>query len=265
MAGSQSLLALAEPGPFELVNPNGQGNLVLVCDHASNRVPASLGDLGLSSQQLASHIGWDPGAALFARQLSARFDAPLFLSNYSRLVIDCNRWPSDPESIPESGAGIIIPGNCNLTEQEAAYRRQALFEPYQAAIASRLSQSAGQTRLLLSIHSFTPSLSGIDRPWPIGVCYRRDAALGRRWVKVLKNLLGSRPENKAQHGTAGPVGDNEPYEIEIDCDYTIPVQGENRGIPSIMLELRQDQITDEQGIQQWSDIITESWLALAGQ
>lgn len=262
MARTQFLLGSAEPPPFELVNPNGQGDLVLVCDHASNRVPASLDNLGLSRHQLASHIGWDPGAALVARELSARLDAPLFLSSYSRLVIDCNRWPSDPESMPESSAGITVPGNCNMTEQEALCRRQALFEPYQAAIASRLSGSARQTRLLLSIHSFTPSLSGIDRPWPIGVCYRRDAALGKRWVSVLKDMLGTKSTNKAKLGVTGPVGDNEPYEIEVDCDYTIPVQGESRGIPSIMLELCQDRITDEQGIQQWSEIIAESWLAL---
>ena len=240
MASSQPLLGSAEPGPFELVNPNGQGNLVLLCDHASNRVPDSLGNLGLSSQQLASHIGWDPGAALVARELSARFDAPLFLSNYSRLIIDCNRWPSDPESIPESSAGISIPGNCNLTEQGAVCRRQALFEPYQAAIASRLSKSARQPRLLLSIHSFTAVLAGEQRPWSIGFAHGRD----RRFAALLVDAMN--------RNASLVVGDNQPYSVDDTTDYTIPVHGEDRGLPHVLVELRQDGIETPADATAWA-------------
>ncbi|MBT8147483.1 MAG: N-formylglutamate amidohydrolase [Gammaproteobacteria bacterium] len=262
MALDQDLLGPNEPGPFEVVNPNGQGSLVLICDHASNRVPASLHNLGLSEQELASHIGWDPGAALVARKLVTRFDAPLLLSNYSRLVIDCNRWPSDPESIPATSGGVAIPGNMNLTDQEADRRHQHLFEPYQAAVAALLTESAQQPRLLLSIHSFTPSLGGIDRPWPLGVCYRHNVDLAQRWIEVIENRIRESSIGSFPVGAEELIGDNQPYEIEADCDYTIPVQGESRSIPSIMLELRQDEIQDEEGVELWSDIIAESWLTL---
>lgn len=100
-----TLLGADDPKPFELVNSEGRSELVLFCDHASNRVPASLNNLGLSDEQLASHIGWDPGAALLARALSVRLDAPLLLSNYSRLVIDCNRHPTAADSIPTTSDG----------------------------------------------------------------------------------------------------------------------------------------------------------------
>jgi predicted N-formylglutamate amidohydrolase len=260
-----SLLSPDEPPPFELINPGGQGGLLLVCDHASNRIPASLNKLGMTEQLLTSHIGWDPGAAQVARKLSLRLDAPLILSNYSRLVIDCNRWPSDPESIPQASAGIAIPGNCDLTEQAAACRRKMLFEPYQEAIAALVTNPPQLPRLLLSIHSFAPSLAGIDRPWSIGVCYRLDVELARRWLDILNTRIKPQSASDSSGGLDGLVGDNKPYEVEADCDYTIPVQGESRGIPSIMLELRQDKIQDEMSAQAWSDLIAESWLALLQQ
>ncbi len=248
---STALLGTEEPPPFEIVNTGGKCNLVLACDHASNRVPARLDNLGLTAQQLDSHIGWDPGAAEVSRRLAARLDAPLLLSNYSRLVIDCNRWPSDPEFIPESSDGIIVPGNVGLPSAEAALRRRTLFDPYHAALAALLRAPGNKQPVLLSIHSFTPSLSGTERPWPIGVCYRQNVALAARWLDALQQRLSE------------PVGNNQPYEVELDIDYTIPQQAENIGIDGIMLELRQDSIADEAGVRRWSDIIAECWLAIA--
>jgi predicted N-formylglutamate amidohydrolase len=247
-----TLLGVDEPPPFELVNGAGQGKLLLVCDHASNRIPARLGNLGLTQQQLATHIGWDLGAAAVARRLAALLDAPLLLANYSRLVIDCNRWPSNPASIVESSDGIAVPGNAGLSPAEALARRRALFDPYHTAIAEFLSQQPKESRFLLSIHSFTPSLAGVDRHWPIGVCYRTDISWGKRWLDVLKNKLSE------------PVGNNQPYDVEADIDFTIPVQAEARAIPGIMLEIRDDRIIDEAGIEACSEIVAESWLELQG-
>ncbi|MSR10548.1 MAG: N-formylglutamate amidohydrolase [Gammaproteobacteria bacterium] len=260
MIATQTLLGENEPAPFELINAGGRSNLVLVCDHASNRVPARLANLGLTEAQLNSHIGWDSGAAAVSRILSACLDAPLLLSNYSRLVIDCNRWLIAADSIPQSSGGVLIPGNGVLSEGEGLVRRLTLFEPYQAEIAALLSNAAPQC-VLLSIHSFTPSLFGVDRPWSIGVCYRKDQELARRWLAALRvNIKGKFGNNSAEL-----VGDNEPYSIEEGCDYTIPVQGESRGIPSIMLEIRQDKIQDPAGVQLWSDIIAEAWLSMQDQ
>lgn len=246
------LLGVDEPAPFELVNGTGQGKLLLVCDHASNRIPASLENLGLTQEQLATHIGWDRGAAAVARQLAALLDAPLLLANYSRLVIDCNRWPSNPASIVESSDGIAIPGNAGLSPAGALARRSALFDPYHTAIAEFLSRQPKEDRFLLSIHSFTPSLAGVDRHWPIGVCYRTDISWGKRWLDALKNKFSE------------PVGNNQPYDVEADVDYTIPVQAEARAIPGIMLEIRDDRISDQAGVADCSEIIAESWLELQG-
>jgi predicted N-formylglutamate amidohydrolase len=104
-ASTLALLGSDEPPPVELVNDGGRSSAVLVCDHASNRVPQQLGTLGLDAAQLADHIGWDPGAAEVARRLSTLLDAPLVLSGYSRLVIDCNRPLRSTGSIAEESDG----------------------------------------------------------------------------------------------------------------------------------------------------------------
>lgn len=221
---------------------------MLVCDHASNRVPRRLQDLGLDKRQLTSHIGWDIGAAALARRLSEQLDAPLVMSRYSRLVIDCNRPPGHSQSIPARVGDIAIPGNRAVSQEQARQRRRELFDPYQQAVAELLDSRRDTATHLLSIHSFTPSLAGIARPWLLGVCYRRHADWARRWLGALRAQTGER------------IGDNEPYQIETGIDFTLPEQGESRGIPSVMLEVRQDALADDAGIAHWCEVIGRAWL-----
>ena len=252
MSGAlNTLLREDEPDPFELINPEARSELVLLCDHASNRVPARLNSLGLGDEQLASHIGWDPGAALLAKALAARLDAPLLLSNYSRLVIDCNRHPTAAASIPATSDGTVIPGNTALSAEDAQLRRDRLFDPYHDAIDHFLDSRDKRATRLLSIHSFTPSLAGFDRPWPVGVCYRLDTSWAAQWLAALRARLME------------PVGDNQPYEIEQDIDYTLPTHGEARKLPGIMLEFRQDTLQDQHAVQRWSELIAQCWIGMA--
>ncbi|MEE4659425.1 MAG: N-formylglutamate amidohydrolase [Halieaceae bacterium] len=243
----------AEPGSYQCINSGGSNAVVLVCDHASNRVPACLNGLGLNRRALAGHIAWDPGAARVARRLSTLLDAPLLLSNYSRLVADCNRAPSDPQFIARSSDGVSVPGNQDLGPADIAQRRNIFFEPYQQAITRTLDARRAHSPLLLSIHSFTARLAGGElRPWPIGVCYRRSAPLAQRWLEALRARVDC------------PVGDNQPYAVEVDCDHTIPVQAEQRGLDGIMLELRQDCIDTPAKAEAWAGLIARCWAATAG-
>jgi len=235
-----SLLGTDEPSPVELVNADGGSSAVLVCDHASNRVPQRLGTLGLGALQLVDHIGWDPGAADVARRLSAHLDAPLVLSGYSRLVIDCNRPLRSAESIAEQSDGVPVPGNRGLSAEERVSRINALFRPYHDAIDRLLDSRTRRPSLLLSIHSFSPVLNGRSRPWHIGVSHWRD----RRFAALMLGVLA--------HSGDFTVGDNEPYPIEDDVDYTIPVHGEGRGLPSVMIEIRQDGIRTAAGAAAWA-------------
>jgi len=242
-----SLLGPDEPSAVEIVNPDGSGSALLVCDHASNRVPLRLGTLGLDAVQLADHIGWDPGAADVARRLSGYLDAPLVLSGYSRLVIDCNRPIRSAESIPEQTDGVPVPGNRGLSQDQRESRTDALFRPYHGAIDRLLDSRPQRPTLLLSIHSFTPILNGRTRPWQIGVSYGHK----REFAALLLGAL-------ARSGDI-TIGDNEPYPIEDGVDYTIPMHGEGRGLPGVMIEIRQDGIQTAASTAAWAARLAKAY------
>lgn len=235
------LLATDEPAAFEIVNAGGAGSAVLVCDHASNRLPRRLGTLGLGALHLADHIAWDPGAADVARRLSDLLDAPLVLSGYSRLAIDCNRPLDSPESIPARTDGVPVPGNEMLTPANRQLRIEALFTPYHRAIRELLDRRADRPSLLLSIHSFTPVLAGERRPWSIGFAHGRDRRLAALMVGAMSRDAGF------------VVGDNQPYSVEDTFDHTIPVHGEDRGLPHVLVEIRQDGIAAPAAAAAWAE------------
>lgn len=240
------MLKSTEPEAVEILNPHSRSPLFFVCDHASNRLPACLGDLGLAASDLESHIGWDIGAADLARRLADAFSATLVLSGYSRLVIDCNRPVVSEGSIPGSSAGIEIPGNRNLSAEEVEARRGAFFHPYHAAIAKLLDrrQQERQPTALLSIHSFTADYPGQQRPWHIDFAYNRD----RRLAGLLL---------QADMGGGLVVGENLPYKVEDDSDYGIPQHGERRGLPHVLVEIRQDTLATADAIDRWAARFTK--------
>jgi predicted N-formylglutamate amidohydrolase len=224
------LLALDEPPAFEVVNPDGVSRFLLLCDHASLRMPRALGTLGLPDDALRSHIAWDIGAADVAKRLSELLDAPLVLSGYSRLAIDCNRPPGTAPSIPDVTCEIVVPGNAEITGEERDAREAELFWPYHHAVERLLEarDAHGADTILLSVHSFTPSLYGKDRPWHVGVMYGHDPRLARLFLAE----LAKEP--------ALVVGDNEPYHVSDGTDYGVPVYAERAGRLGLLLELRQD-------------------------
>jgi predicted N-formylglutamate amidohydrolase len=234
------LLSPSEPPPFEIVNAGGTSSIVLVCDHASNRVPQCLNYLGLSPQQLADHISWDPGAADVAKALSGLLNASLVLSNYSRLVADCNRPLSSPELIAEQSAGISIPGNQGLSLEQHERRIVTFFDPYHQAIDRVLDARRQQPTLLLSIHSFTPVLNDQPRPWQAGVAFWHN----HYFAELLHDAL-------IQQGDIN-VGYNQPYPIEDAFDHTLPVHGEGRGLHCAMIEIRQDEIRSAETANAWA-------------
>ena len=134
------LLNLAEPRPFKTINKNGRAPVLLICDHASKAVPSNLNNLGLDQNTLAKHIGWDIGAAKITRGLSNSLDAVAVLAGISRLVVDTNRHPGNPNSIPEASDGILIPGNQGLSEDLETLRVKEYFWPYHQKISDEKSE-----------------------------------------------------------------------------------------------------------------------------
>jgi predicted N-formylglutamate amidohydrolase len=242
-AESAPLLAPDEPAPFALAHAEGRSPFFLTCDHAGKRLPRRLGRLGLPEAELERHIAWDIGAAGLSRLLADRLDAFLILQTYSRLVIDCNRAPGVPTSIVALSEYTEIPGNQGLGLAAAAARVREIFEPYHGRIVAELDRrkADGRPTVLLAMHSFTPVFKGVARPWHVGVLYNRDAAFGR----IMGELL------RAEGDLV--VGDNEPYAISDETDYTIPVHGEKRGLPHVEFEIRQDLIAEPAGQLAWAE------------
>lgn len=228
--------------PYRVVNEAGQAPMVIICDHASNRVPDGYGDLGLPAAAFERHIAWDIGAAAVSEILARRFDAPAVLSTVTRLLIDCNRQFEDPNLTPAVSDGVEIPANRDLLQEERTKRWRLYHQPYHAAIAQAIDRklASGHHPLLLSIHSMTRSLRGIERPWHITVCWDNDQRLSAPMLDALR----------AQAGVV--VGDNEPYNLDPNEDYSVPLHATGRGLRHLMIEFRQDEIADAAGQQRWA-------------
>ena len=236
-------LGREEVPPVLEQNAHGRSPFLLTCDHYGRLIPRALGDLGVPEGELMRHIAWDIGIAGVATALSGELDAHLIAQRYSRLVIDCNRPPDAPSSIPVLSETTAIPGNQHLAGGAAETRRRAIFDPYHRRIAGAIDARLRENipTVLVALHSFTPVYQGVARPWHIGTLYHRDTRLPPLLLKLLR----------AESGLV--VGDNEPYAVSHETDYTIPVHGEARGLMNSGIEIRQDLIAEPAGQQQWAD------------
>jgi predicted N-formylglutamate amidohydrolase len=236
------LLADTDPDPVRVRCPEGGSDFFLTADHAGRAVPHGLGDLGVPGSEWERHIAWDIGIAAVTERLSRALDATAVLQTYSRLVIDCNRRPDWDSAIPTISEHTPIPGNRGISDAEREARRREIFDPYHRQIVARLDRRAasGRRTILVAMHSFTPVFKGETRNVEIGVLYNRDARL----ASIMLDLF------RAEGDLA--VGDNAPYAITGNSDYTVPVHGEERGLPHVELEIRQDLITDATGQDAWA-------------
>ena len=240
---AETLLDADEPDPVSFDNEAGRSAFFLACDHAGRAIPRRLDRLGLPEHETQRHIAWDIGIGAVGRQLSRLLDAAVVLQTYSRLVIDCNRDPEVPSSIPEISEMTEIPGNLGLTQVARTARIDAIFCPYHCTIAAALDRraAAGRASALVALHSFTPVFKGVARPWHVAVLYNRDTRLARPLFELLS----------AEDGLV--VGDNAPYAVSDLTDYTVPVHGERRGLPHVEIEIRQDQIAEPSGQRDWAE------------
>ncbi|MEW9807901.1 N-formylglutamate amidohydrolase [Mesorhizobium sp. ZMM04-5] len=223
------------PPPVEILNESGASDIVLICEHASNHIPASFERLGLAPSELQRHIAWDIGAAEVARELSRQLDAICFLGTYSRLIIDLNRPLDSTTSIPVRSESTDVPGNIGIAPEDRDRRVSLIFNPFQDHVARHLDArtSQGRKTRLVAIHSFTPVFLGARRPWHAGVLFNRSREFAQNLIQGLGREAGL------------IVGANVPYVIDRQEDYAVPVHGEDRGLPAILIEIRQDLISPD--------------------
>ena len=244
---SSSLLAADEPHPVTVTNEGGRSPFVIVADHAGKYLPRRLHMLGLQASECERHIAWDIGAGAVCGLIGDALDAVVIRQNYSRLAIDCNRMPGSETLIVELSELTAVPGNIGLSKAQMERRVREIFQPYHDRIAGELDRrrQAGRPTALIAMHSFTPVFKAAARPWHVGVLYNRD----RRFADILIDLL------RCEQGLV--VGDNEPYSVTDESDYTIPIHGEQRDLPHVAIEIRQDLIADEPGQRKWAGLFAQ--------
>ncbi|UXN73880.1 N-formylglutamate amidohydrolase [Devosia sp. A8/3-2] len=230
----------------QVLNAQGQSPFVIVCDHASNRLPAKYGDLGLSQTERVSHIARDPGALAVSRELSQMLDAPLVQSTVSRLIIDCNRDLDAPDLIWTLSEATRIAANEAIDAQERQYRITHFHQPYHASIETLLEarRHAGQETVLVCMHSFTPVYHGVARPRPIhgGLIHGADTSYTKGLFEALQNEA---PDMN--------IGWNEPYAALNGVTLTLEKHGDGRGLDATMIEIRNDEILEPAGVSLWAD------------
>jgi len=233
---------LRDEDAYEIVPGDAGAGLVIVADHASNRVPDDLAGLGLAEVQFHRHIAFDIGVEPLVRVLAERLGAPAVISRFSRLVIDPNRGDDDPTLVMRLSDGAVVPGNATLDAAGREARIERFWRPYDRAIGATIDAafSGGRAPVIFSLHSFTPVWRGRPRPWHCGVLWDADPRL----PTFLLDRLAADP--------ALVVGDNEPYDGALEGD-TMYRHGTRRGLAHAILEIRQDLIAEEAGRAAWAD------------
>lgn len=236
-----------EPAPVVVEKAEGRSPMLLIADHAGNLVPRSLQQLGLPQAELDRHIGIDIGILGVCRALSELLDATLIHQRYSRLVIDCNRHPQYESAFAAVSDQTSVPGNVGLSVADAARRIIEIFMPYHTAITRELDlrQDSKRPTALIAMHSFTPHHKVLNaaRPWPIAILFNRDTRIAHRLINALRDEAGLN------------VGVNEPYSVNDESDYAVPVHGEQRGVACVEIEIRQDLIVTTQDQQKWANLL----------
>jgi len=233
---------------FELVNPDGTAPLLLVCDHASRAFPSHLGTLGVPEPDTWEHIAWDIGAAELTRGLAAALDAPAILCRWSRLVVDCNRRLDHASAFPVESDRIEVPGNVGLAAEDREWRIRHIYKPYHGAIDAQLDAmlARGVVPAFVSVHSFTPLMGEIARPWHVGTLWDQDDRLSGPVLGSLRSVDGLH------------VGDNEPYSGRHPTDYTLHAHAVARGLAYLGFEVRQDLLATQGGIAYWVGLLEQA-------
>ncbi|WP_201842674.1 N-formylglutamate amidohydrolase [Microvirga zambiensis] len=248
---TETLLGPDDPLPVGIRNGEFASEFIITCEHAGNAVPKSLKGLGLDSAELNRHIAIDIGILGVSEWVSDLLQAPLVYQRYSRLVAECNRALTDEDLFAVVSDGTVIPGNRNISEVDRRQRIEEIIMPYQNEVTRRLDeqQTGGRhTTLFVSMHSFTPSLRSrpSERPWHVGLCVGVDDRFTRHVFAAL------------QADNSILVGFNEPYDVDMIREYSIPVHAERRGLPYVQFEIRQDLIADQSGQKEWARRVAQA-------
>ncbi|MBL4739418.1 MAG: N-formylglutamate amidohydrolase [Sneathiella sp.] len=234
--------------PFKIMNAESASPIFLIADHASRHIPEEFGTLGIDDPALLRrHVAWDIGIEDVTSRMSEKLRAPAIFSTFSRLLIDPNRYNDDPAAMPVESDGVRVPANEGLKKADKQKRIDQYFTPYHDQVTALLDQMVKNHAepLVISMHSFTPVMNGFERPWHIGVLWADDNRISAPMLEILRK------------NPALVVGDNEPYSAQEPYGYTMNTHGTDRGIPHVVIEIRQDLIDTHHGAELWSNLMVD--------
>ncbi len=208
----------------EVINPDGDHAVVLVCEHASSYIPDEFNRLGLADDVAASHIAWDPGADEIALEMSRLLNAPLVRSCVSRLVYDCNRPPEAIDAAPAKSEIHEVPGNRDLDLASRMARARQYYTPFKSLLSATLRKHPVRP-VLVTIHTFTPVYFGKRREVEIGILHDADSRLADEILAVARSYVIRR---------------NEPYGPRDGVTHTLREHGLANGYLNVMIEVRND-------------------------
>ncbi|CAI3922524.1 Predicted N-formylglutamate amidohydrolase (HutG2) (PDB:2ODF) [Commensalibacter communis] len=238
------LLRQHDPNPVSIMNEKSLSPFFMVCDHAGYAIPDQLKDLGLPEKDRYRHIAWDIGIKNVGEQLSILLGATFITQTYSRLVIDCNRGENNLSLIAEKSDNSLIKGNQNLSSEQKHDRINEIYTPYHHTISTLIDGRLATNiqTIFISLHSFTPVMNdGFQRPWHAGILHGRN----NQFSMIFKEIL--------EENYHYPIGDNEPYALTEQNDYTVPTHAYQRNLPYLELEIRQDLITSTDQQFEWAE------------
>jgi predicted N-formylglutamate amidohydrolase len=249
LSDARTLLQDGDPPAVGTENAQGTSPILFVSDHAGCAIPKALGTLGLDEAALSRHIAYDIGIYGVTTRLARALGATYVYQSYSRLVIDCNRRPGNGQSILVESDGTRVPGNHGLSAREIAARQAEILQPYHRKIEGVLGERTArrQPTVLISMHSCAAVFGDEPGPrlWHIGVLADKDWRIGDALIWLL------------EQETAFCIGRNQPYSVNVESDYTIPLHGEAAGLPYVEIEIRQDLIAHEAGQQKWAELCAD--------
>ena len=230
----------------QVLNREGRGAVVVVCEHASAFVPPALKNLGLDEADRDSHAAWDPGAFGVAQNMAQRLGAVLVAGAVSRLVYDCNRPPDAPDAMPARSERIVVPGNATLDDAARKARTETYYAPFRAALAAEVGRR--KAPVLVTVHSFTPVYYGKRRLLDIGLLHDSDS-----------RLTDAMLENAAAH-TDLKVERNAPYGPQDGVTHTLKEHAIPAGLPNVMIEIRNDLIATEEDQTAMAELLSR-WVS----
>ncbi|SEK26619.1 Predicted N-formylglutamate amidohydrolase [Roseovarius azorensis] len=234
-----------ESDVVEVIGARAVSPALILCEHASNHIPARYDGLGLDDAARASHAAWDPGARTVAVHLAEALHAPMVAARVSRLVYDCNRPPEAASAMPERSEQIEVPGNRGLNEAQRAERVASVYEPFCARVTEVIAarKAAGLATALITIHSFTPVWFGAQRDCEIGILHDNDTRLADAMLA------------EAHHLPHRVIRRNDPYGPQDGVTHSLKLHGLAHGLPNVMIEIRNDLLTDARAQAQMAEEI----------